>query len=107
MQITETPLTREQGFQLVASFQRYAELNARKIKTAAEEAEEKGLRQHLQQELFIHGSELLGAWIAVIREYQPLVGAISALFSRVNLSQQVITQQQQAIDATSKPAATS
>ncbi len=98
MQITETPMTRDQGFALVQSFQRYADLSARKIKTAAEEAEERGLQAHLQKELFEHGSELLGAWIAIIREYQPLIGALSGLMSRVQISQQTLQQAQQ--DAT-------
>lgn len=94
--IATEPLTREKGFSLVQSYQRLLELTERKIKTAAEEAEERGLQQHLQRELFNHGNELLAAWIAIVREYQPLIGAISAVFSRVQLSQQSLAQQQQA-----------
>lgn len=87
------PLTREKGFGLVQSYQRLLELSDRKIKTSAEEAEERGLQQHLQRELFSHGNELLAAWIAIVREYQPLIGAISAVFSRVQMSQQALHQQ--------------
>ncbi len=76
-------MTRDQGFSLVQAYQRFSELSGRKIKTSAEEAEQVGLQKHLQTELFNHGSELLGAWIAVVREYQPLIGVLSALFGRV------------------------
>jgi hypothetical protein len=92
MQITETPMTRDEGFSLVQAFQRYSDLQARKIKTAAEEAEERGLQQHLQHQLFIHGSELLGSWITMIREYQPLIGALSGLMSRIAASQQFLAE---------------
>lgn len=96
MQITETPLTREEGFSLVQSVRRFSELSSRKIKTSTEEAEQTGLQKHISQQLFLHSSELLGAWIAVIREYQPLIGALSAVLSRVNASQEILNQPEQA-----------
>lgn len=92
MQITEIPLTREEGFSLIQSIRRFSELSARKIKTSTEEAEQTGLQKHISQQLFLHSSELLGAWIAVIREYQPLIGALSAVLSRVNASQEILNQ---------------
>lgn len=83
--IVEVPLTPEEAQQLMQAIKRYSELQDQKIITPKAEAERAGLLQHLQTQLVVHSSEFLGCWIAVTREYQPLVMALRGIFSRANL----------------------
>jgi hypothetical protein len=79
-----TKLTRSDVQQLADAYRRYAELSTQTLETPNRDSELAGLRSYLTEKLFSHANELLGCWIVLDTEYQPLINGFVALQSRAN-----------------------
>jgi hypothetical protein len=88
-------LTFEAAQKLGGAIQRLSELAAAPVITPTSEAEQKGLVQFLQAELFKYANELVGSWFVMHTEYEPLIGCVASLLSRANgvLSRNAAAQQ--------------
>lgn len=77
-----TPLNLQSVKSIADAYKTYTELAAKKVRTANDDSEQSGLQQFLQEQLLANTSELLGCWIAVRTEYEPLIAGCSALVRR-------------------------
>jgi hypothetical protein len=78
------PLTEQQVVQVIGAIRRLTEIRNTAIQTANTEAEFKGLSNFVAREVLNHADELIGCWMAVHNEYEPLVRAAGVFFTRVN-----------------------
>lgn len=77
-----TPLNLQSVKAIADAYKTYTEISAKKIRTPNDDSEQSGLLQFLQEQLVANASELLGCWIAVRTEYEPLIAGYSALQRR-------------------------
>lgn len=78
------PLSGQEAQQIVNSLQRFQELNgASAIINPRDEAELTGLKNFFAAAMVKHGFELMGNWIAVRDEYEPLVQVVERVASRI------------------------
>jgi hypothetical protein len=77
-------LTEQQVVQVIGAIRRLTEIRNTAIQTANTEAEFKGLSNFVAREVLNHADELIGCWMAVHNEYEPLVRAAGVFFTRVN-----------------------
>jgi hypothetical protein len=77
-------LTEQQVVQVIGAIRRLTEIRNTAIQTANTEAEFKGLSNFVAREVLNHADELIGCWMAVHNEYEPLIRSVGVLFSRVN-----------------------
>lgn len=73
----------DKGQKLIQAVQRLRELSSETIVTKNTDAEKAGLQAFLSAECTNHADELLACWLAVRREYEPLVGVIATVLDRV------------------------
>lgn len=84
---TEQPnqnvITPEKMQQVIFAFARLRELGSTVIIDPKNEAEVVGLKKFLGDFFLEHGNELVGCWVAVRQEYEPLVQTIERIANRV------------------------
>jgi len=91
----------EKAQKIGGAIYRVSELRAKKIMESTDAAEVRGLEQFISTALTEHAQELLGCWIAVETEYEPLVGAFAALLRRSGeVNRRVIAARQEQIATT-------
>ena len=74
----------EKAQAIIAALQRFNDLNGHStIINPRDEAELTGLKNYFAAALAEHGFELMGNWIAVRDEYEPLVQVIERVGNRV------------------------
>jgi hypothetical protein len=80
-----SPLSGEKAQQIISALQRFNELDGGSaIVNPRNEAELTGLKNFFSTVLVEHGFELMGNWIAVRDEYEPLVQVIERVANRVS-----------------------
>lgn len=77
-------LTRQEVVQLGGALQRLEELASYEVKTAAHEAEIRGLHEYLANTFLNHAKEFLGAWFTLRNEYEPLLSVFGTVALRVS-----------------------
>lgn len=78
------PLTPEKAQQISAALARFKELGSTHIINPRNEAELTGLKNFFSTVMLEHGSELVGCWIAVRTEYEPLVQVVERIATRIS-----------------------
>lgn len=79
---TEKTLTPQVGNELLNAFQRYHFLCGQTIVTEIAEAEKRGLKNYLDKTFMEYGANLIGCWIVMKNEYEPLIESIASLLGR-------------------------
>jgi hypothetical protein len=83
MSTEHQPLSGEKAQQIAAALARFREIGNNKIINPRDEAEITGLKNFFSQVIIEHGNELLGNWIVVRQEYEPLVQTVERIADRI------------------------
>lgn len=82
---TPAPLAPELVQKIIEAQVRLRELGGHNtIIDPKSEAEVTGLKRFLGEVLTTHSSELIGCWVAVHQEYEPLIQTLERIFNRVS-----------------------
>lgn len=76
-------MTPQTANEIMGAIFRLGQLGENKIIDTATAAEKRGLHEVIVTRMSAHASELMGAWVAVKSEYEPLVIALAKFMVRV------------------------
>jgi hypothetical protein len=80
----KTPnLTQQEMQQLAEAYARFSFLRNATIKQAKDDAEIRGLTEHMARTFIDHASEFIGCWFGVRNEYEPIIGLVAQVAERV------------------------
>jgi hypothetical protein len=97
----QTELTADKAREIIGAIARLGELGSNIIVDASTAAERQALKKWLGEALVEHSGELMGCWVAIRQEYEPLVNALAGVLPRAL----AITQKRQQRLMPSLPAA--
>lgn len=88
-------MTPSEAQQIMAAVKELSEISASTIINPKDEAKRAGLITFLHRNLLLHSSELMGCWLAIIQEYQPLCLSFRRLCARAGIN---VTNNSEAVE---------
>jgi hypothetical protein len=78
------PMTRKQADEIMKVLRELDALNGKKIVEKDDDAKRATLTTFITQAMFANAPELMGTWVAMKAEYEPLILGFSGMMARVN-----------------------